>query len=123
MSQREKPFIHPFTFFVVNFGVEDVIRAFREHNHMAALENLYMFSLALDPHIKKDLEKDIEALMTMRKGNGFTEEKLIEIAGRIYDKLHDAGYFLAAKFVEPRFASPKGVAGEKQEDSSTYQER
>ena len=120
-SNRGKAFVHPFTFYIVNFGVEDVIRAFREHHYTTSLENLFAFVMALDPAIKENLTKDIETMNQMRKANqSLTEDKLIEIMNKVYDQLHNAGYFLAAKMSPPTRATTLSDMEKKLEKAKSH---
>jgi hypothetical protein len=100
---KEKPFIHPFVFFIVQYGVEDVITSIKNHDVNAAIESLYFFLTAVDPEIKEGLSEEIKTLEAIRQGQltTKTDALVITIMNKVYDKLHGAGYFLAAKMRPP----------------------
>lgn len=101
MSQKN--FIHPYIFFVTEFGLSDPLEKLRENDWTGALRSLTDFCLALDPDIKELLKAEIDELRLWRyKNQGIDEAKLIETFDKIFNALHAAGYFLGAKMIPPR---------------------
>jgi|GEM_PF-5766991 len=97
-AARRQPFIHPFNFYIVQYGVEAFHEAFAKGNNIGAMQTLYVFVGWLEPNIKKKLREEIAMLELMWKNPSLaTEEKLRKIQWKIADALHEAGYFLAAK--------------------------
>jgi hypothetical protein len=104
MSQQ-KNFVHPFTFTVTAFGLEYPTSRLRENDIRSWIFGLADFTLMLDPEIKQTLKKEIAYLESVRYGevgiDRTTELECRKIAGEIYNALHEAGYFLAAKMTPP----------------------
>ncbi len=97
-SQGKKDFIHPYTFTIVAFGLEEPISKLRQNDYTGFLRSLTDFCLILDPDIKEVLAEEIADLRSMRYGEeSLDEDKLIQISEKIYNALHDEGYFATAK--------------------------
>ena len=96
--ERRQPFIHPFNYYLVQYGVEAFHEAFAKGYTIPAMKTLYVLVGWLEPSIKKKLKKEIAMLELMWKNNSLaTEERVREIQWKIANALHEAGYFLAAK--------------------------
>jgi len=103
MSSEEKnrPFIHPFNFYIVDYGVESTHRLIMEGKLTDAAKNLLLFLGWLDPDIQKKLNKEMYDLYAMWKGQKpFSFEDLFSIIVKVSYELHDKGYFLMAKAVK-----------------------
>lgn len=101
-GQRDKPFIHPFNFFIVNVGVEQT------HANMIsgaigknqALKSLLWFLAWFERDIKEKLDNEIKFLK-LRVQLSSEEKEMWDIISKIANALHDAGYFTQAKMRPP----------------------
>lgn len=98
-SGRGKPFIHPYTYFLVNDGLSDIFDSIKNGNRSETLKKLYWFTVFLDPHIQDDLTKDIQTMEDMMTDlKLLTPSRLRSILHKVMTKLHQEGYFVTAKF-------------------------
>ena len=92
----------------------EIYTAMHESN-LDAIELLYNFAISLEKSIRGKLESEISELKgQVYAGNHkppLTEQDIDRIFSRIWEELHEEGYFLAAKWATPR--NPKrGKLGE-----------
>ena len=100
-EERKQPFIHPFNFYIVTYGVEAFHKAFVEDRYIDAVQNLYVFVGWLEPEIQEKLKNEIVELeMMMMNPRLVNVAKLRRIQLKVSKLLHDAGYFLQAKTVK-----------------------
>ena len=99
---RDRPFIHPFNYYIVNFGVETFHRFMAERDYYAAAYNLWIFLGWLEPEIRSELKDEIEELeLMLRNVNQLTAESLRRVQLKVSSELHRKGYFLMAKAAPP----------------------
>ena len=100
-EDRKQPFIHPFNFYIVTYGVEAFHKAFVEDRYIDAVQNLYVFVGWLEPEIQERLKNEIVELeMMMMNPRLVNVAKLRHIQLKVSKLLHEAGYFLQAKAVK-----------------------
>lgn len=101
-SQRSQPFIHPFNFFIVDYGIEVTQQALTQRKFEEAVWNMFWFVGWLERNIVEELEPEVELMERMLTGEIAIEERTFRrLQLKIAQKMHDAGYFLAAKMRPP----------------------
>jgi len=97
-EERRQPFIHPFNFYIVTYGVEAFHKAFVEDRYIDAVQNLYVFVGWLEPEIRDRLKNEIVELESMMMNQKRVNPvRLRQIQLKISSLLHKAGYFEQAK--------------------------
>ena len=101
-EDRKQPFIHPFNFYIVTYGVEAFHKAFVEGRYIDAVQNLYVFVGWLESEIQDRLKNEIVELeMMMMNPRLVNVAKLRRIQLKVSKLLHEAGYFTQAKAGPP----------------------
>mgnify|MGYP001049127296 CR=1 FL=1 len=101
MSEQPKQiFVHPYSFYLVS-RLTEIYMAMQESN-LDAIERLYLFCISLDPIVVEKLKDEIEKLKQQVYGGNpnlpLKEQDIDRIYARLWEELHHAGYFLAAKY-------------------------
>jgi len=98
MSQRKEPFIHPFTYFLVQDGLSSIFDSVKMNDLGGALEKLYWLTGFLDKKMQIELKENIEEMENFHSNYGsFNRIEFRKIFTKIMRALHEEGYFLAAK--------------------------
>lgn len=115
-SQRNVPFVHPYTAFLVNQGLNNIFQSIQENQFGKALNQIYWFIDFLEPEIKQELTDDLATIEAMRTNtNSFTKPKFKKILNSVMSKLHSKGYFVAAKWkITPFNPTPKHIGTKEQ---------
>jgi hypothetical protein len=101
MSERE-PFVHPFTFFLVDAITTSFKFALEENRNKDAMNTLYWLTGFLDTKGQKTLKKQIDEMETLRNTNtAINGKKFRDLLVPIMKELHSEGYFVQAKMRPP----------------------
>lgn len=113
---RDKGFVHPYTYFLVNDGLSSIYDSIKEGNRSLALQKLYWLVGFLEPKIQDTLASEVEDMESMMQNiNLLTVENFKLILWNVIGHLHEAGYFLAAKFGPPTKETKMGDLARKLE--------
>lgn len=116
MSHKDNsPFVHPYIFYIISFGMEYPISCLRNNEVGPFARGLHSFCLTLDPDLKKTLKSEMKYLQQIRT-NEIGEppiDELIETTDKIFTAIHEAGYFLSAKMTPPTRKGGLGMLEER----------